>query len=270
MQRALDWLKAIPTINVLSPNGGETYYAGDTCDILWESISFEDSVKIEYCYINGGDTTCSTIEDTTTNDGVYSWTVPDTPSDSCLIIISDVEDWFPSDTSDDYFSIINYLIVMSPNGEEIWMKDSTYNILWESISTKDSVEIEYSTNAGFTWSSIVDTTTNDGVYPWTVPDTPSDSCLVRISDVDDGIPSDTSDDYFSIIDYLPGDADGNGIVDLGDMLLLISYLYKGGDPPVPLAAGDPNGDCVLDLGDVLYLVSYLYKGGAAPQAGCAY
>jgi len=177
MQRVLDWLKAIPTINVLYPNGGESWFVDSTYCILWESISFKDSVEIEICCIDGGDTTCSTIVDTTTNDGIYCWTVPDTPSDSCLVIISDVDNENPSDTSDDYFSISN---------------------------------------------------------------------------------------------YLPGDADGNGTVDLGDMLFLISFLYKGGDPPVPMAAGDPNGDCVLDLGDVLYLVSYLYKGGPAPQAGCAY
>jgi len=73
---------------------------------------------------------------------------------------------------------------------------------------------------------------------------------------------------FLIIDYLPGDADGNGTVDLGDILFLISYLYKGGPAPVPMAVGNVNADCVVDLGDVLYLISYLYKGGPAPQPSC--
>ena len=69
--------------------------------------------------------------------------------------------------------------------------------------------------------------------------------------------------------YLPGDVNGDQIVDLGDVLFLISYLYKGGTAPDPTASGDPNADCLADLGDVLYLISYLYKDGPAPQPGCA-
>jgi len=274
MQKVLDWFKAPgPTINVISPNGGEDWFVDSTYYILWESISFKDSVKIEIRCTNNGVTTCSTIVDTTTNDGTYCWTVPDTPSDSCLIIVSDVENANPSDTSDDYFRIINYINVMSPNGEEPWFVDSTYNVLWQSISSKDSVKIEYCyTDGGLTTcSNIVDTTTNDGVYPWIIPDTPSDSCLIIVSDVGDGIPLDTSDGLFCIIDYLPGDFNipgGDEVVDLGDVVFLINYLYKDGNPPDPMAAADVTADCVVDLGDVVYLINYLYKGGDPPKPTC--
>jgi len=64
--------------------------------------------------------------------------------------------------------------------------------------------------------------------------------------------------------YMHGDANGDGIIDLADVLSLISYLYKDGDPPTPLDAGDANCDGALDLTDVLYLINYLYKGGPAP------
>jgi len=63
-----------------------------------------------------------------------------------------------------------------------------------------------------------------------------------------------------------GDANGDGIIDLGDVLYVISYLYKGGPAPDPFEAGDCDCDGIVDLGDVLYLISYLYKGGPAP--GC--
>ena len=271
MQRVLEWFKAIPAINVMYPNGGESWFVDSTYCILWESISFKDSVEIEICCIDGGETTCSTIVDTTTNDGVYCWTVLDIPSDSCLIIISDVDNGNPSDTSDDYFQIINYINVMSPNGEETWFIDSTYCILWESISTKDSVKIEYSTNGGTTWSTIQDNTTNDGIYCWTVPDTPSDSCLIRISDVGDGIPIDTSDGLFCIIHYyLPGDFNvpNDEVVNIGDVVFLIGYLFKSGDPPEPMAAADVNADCVVNLGDVVYLINYLFRGADPPQPSC--
>jgi len=61
-----------------------------------------------------------------------------------------------------------------------------------------------------------------------------------------------------------GDVNGDGVVDLGDVLHLINYLYKGGPAPDPLEAGDVNCDGVVDLGDVLYLINYLYKGGPPP------
>jgi len=66
--------------------------------------------------------------------------------------------------------------------------------------------------------------------------------------------------------YIRGDANGDGIIDLADVLYLINYLYKGGPAPDPFEAGDCTCDGIVDLGDVLYLISYLYKGGPAP--GC--
>ena len=68
--------------------------------------------------------------------------------------------------------------------------------------------------------------------------------------------------------YVYGDADGDDIITLGDLLFIISYLYKGGSPPDPLSAGDPNGDCVIDIGDVLTLTNYLYRMGSPLKRGC--
>ena len=69
-----------------------------------------------------------------------------------------------------------------------------------------------------------------------------------------------------------GDVNSDCIVNLGDVLYLISYLYKGGPSPNPHRAGDVNCDGTLDLGDLLYLISYLYKGGPAPVSSetCEY
>jgi len=55
-------------------------------------------------------------------------------------------------------------------------------------------------------------------------------------------------------------------MDLGDVLHLINYLYKGGPAPNPFETGDVDCNGGIDLGDVLYLINYLYKGGPVP--GC--
>jgi len=66
-----------------------------------------------------------------------------------------------------------------------------------------------------------------------------------------------------------GDVNYNGVVELGDVVYLISYLYKSGPVPLPsLCVGDVNNDNVVELGDLVYLISYLYKSGPAPSPDC--
>jgi hypothetical protein len=69
---------------------------------------------------------------------------------------------------------------------------------------------------------------------------------------------------FQFTVFVAGDANGDGTVDIGDVVYLVNYLYKGGLAPDPIQAGDANGDAVVDVGDVVYLINYLYKGGDPP------
>ena len=64
---------------------------------------------------------------------------------------------------------------------------------------------------------------------------------------------------------LRGDANGDGVIDIGDVVYLINYLYKNGSAPVPLENGDANCDSSVDVGDVVYLINYLFKGGPEPS-----
>ncbi len=89
------------------------------------------------------------------------------------------------------------ITVTSPNGGQNWAAGSSQTITWSSTETVGNVKIEYSTNNGNSWSTIVASTSNDGTYSWTVPDVSSSQCLVRISETD-GTPTDTSDSVFSI------------------------------------------------------------------------
>jgi hypothetical protein len=65
--------------------------------------------------------------------------------------------------------------------------------------------------------------------------------------------------------FICGDVTGDGIgPDLGDVVYLIAYQYRGGPPPKPKVSGDCNCDGVVELGDVVYLIAYQYKGGPPP------
>jgi len=71
-----------------------------------------------------------------------------------------------------------------------------------------------------------------------------------------------------IATYRLGDANNNSAVNILDVTNLISYLYKGGIPPVCPNSADPNGDCAINILDITSLINYLYKGGPAPLPGC--
>ncbi|NIA28445.1 MAG: hypothetical protein GWP06_00865 [Actinobacteria bacterium] len=86
----------------------------------------------------------------------------------------------------------------SPNGGEVWTVNSVHNITWSSSDFSGSVKIELSTDDGTSWAPIVSSTGNTGSYSWTIPNATSQTCLIRISDATDGIPSDVSDSNFEI------------------------------------------------------------------------
>jgi len=68
--------------------------------------------------------------------------------------------------------------------------------------------------------------------------------------------------------YAYGDANGDGVANVADLIYLVNYLFLDGPLPDPLSAGDPNRDCTIDMADLIYLVNYLYLDGPIPQRGC--
>jgi len=66
----------------------------------------------------------------------------------------------------------------------------------------------------------------------------------------------------------PGDANADSLVQLGDVVRLLDYLYRFGKPPCIPESADANGSCVVELGDIVQLIEYLYRHGPAPKPGC--
>jgi hypothetical protein len=66
-----------------------------------------------------------------------------------------------------------------------------------------------------------------------------------------------------------GDVNNDSVVDVGDIVYLVSYLYRGSSAPLPQSCkGDVNNDDIVNVGDVVFLVSFLYRGGPAPNPNC--
>lgn len=96
------------------------------------------------------------------------------------------------------------ITVLIPNGGEVWGIGSNHNIMWENTGVIANVKIEYSKD-GFTGDihEIIDSTENDGAYLWNVPDDPSDTVRVRVSDASSILINDISDEDFTITEFVP-------------------------------------------------------------------
>lgn len=104
------------------------------------------------------------------------------------------------------------LTLKYPNGEESLRGGNSTNISWERENVV-SVDIDYSIDNGTNWVSIATgVSALEGKYTWTVPETFSEMCLVRVTDSDDATVSDTSDQSFAIF---KGDNANYTIVVLG-------------------------------------------------------
>ena len=67
-------------------------------------------------------------------------------------------------------------------------------------------------------------------------------------------------------DGIRGDANLDGAILVDDLVLLVNYLFKGGQPPTCIEEGDANGSGFILVDDLTLLVNYLFKSGLPPVA----
>lgn len=65
--------------------------------------------------------------------------------------------------------------------------------------------------------------------------------------------------------FMCGDVDNDTTVGLADVVYLINYVLKSGDPPEPYVfVGDVTCEGVVDIVDVVHLINYLFRDGPTP------
>jgi parallel beta-helix repeat protein len=184
-----------------------------------------------------------------------------------------VDLWYSSDNT-----IFSNTFTNCGNGLHLY--DSSENIIYHNnfISNTQHVVISYCTNL---W---------DNGYPsggnyWDNHPNPHDNYCGENQDIpctgdgiiDLGPPSGGLNPYTITVGeqdtypllhpctFICGDCNNDGGVNIGDVVYLINYLFKGGPAPILLESGDVNADGILNVGDVVYLLNYLFRGGPPPQ-----
>ena len=89
---------------------------------------------------------------------------------------------------------------------------------------------------------------------------------VKATDSSNPNKTDTQELYILVteIQYIRGDVNHDLVVDVGDVIYIVNYLYANGPEPLPLESADVNCDGIVNISDVVYLVNYLFKGGPPP------
>ena len=192
----------IPLISITSPVGGDRWQVGTYHTIKWISYNVI-SVKIEYS-TDTGINWFKVTDSTSAALGHYSLIIPNTPSTQCIVRITDINKPNLSNINNGVFTIttdhIPTISINRPRGGENWGVGQVQDIRWES-SYVNSVKIEYTTDNEITWNNIIDPTlVYFGIqdYAWTIPNTPSTQCKVRITDIADYTIKSTSDSVFTI------------------------------------------------------------------------
>ncbi|HCI44446.1 MAG TPA: hypothetical protein DE315_02785, partial [Candidatus Omnitrophica bacterium] len=176
---------------VSEPNGGETWYVGDTNrKIKWQATGPVPTVRIEYSKNNGGQWT-EIIADATAGAGAgeYTWpAVADAISDQCLMRVSSTSDPTVIDVSNAVFFIKGKLQVTAPDANTRWVAGSSGNaITWVRTGSIANVKIDYAVDGGlFDNPIIASTNAANQTFAWNnLPNHVSNSYIVKVTDLND-------------------------------------------------------------------------------------
>jgi len=77
--------------------------------------------------------------------------------------------------------------------------------------------------------------------------------------------------YWQTFDFaggVCGEVNGDGAINIGDVVFVINYIFREGPPSDPLCLSDANGDGAVNIGDPVFIISYIFREGPPPVTDC--
>jgi len=163
------------SITVTSPNGSENWQIGSTHNITWNSSGVPGNIIIK---LMKGGSMLGSIAYNIANSGSYSWTInniagnPIVAGSNYKVLVRSFNDHSIEDQSNSNFTISSTpsggsITVTNPDGGEIWPKNSTKNITWNSSGVSGNIIIKLM-KGGSMLGSIAYNIANTGSYSWTI------------------------------------------------------------------------------------------------------
>ncbi|HEX3073943.1 MAG TPA: hypothetical protein VHP30_10055, partial [Ignavibacteriales bacterium] len=192
----------INKLSITSPNtGSEIWMAGKSYNITW-SAELVGTINIEYAA--DGVSYSPLASGLNSSLGSWTWNIDQFQAATTTGKIRIVETGAGTSTQDESDAAfkIAKLQLSTPNGGDFYQVGKTYGIVWSSENIAN-VKLEYTTDDGTSWSTIIASTpsVNPYTYNWTVPaGAVSSQARVRVSDASDATynRSDLSDNLFTI------------------------------------------------------------------------
>ena len=176
-----------PTLD--DPNDGDDicdatpkydWYASSGADEYWLQVSTSSSFSPLEIDVDGITNTYYTPGSGLPTGDTYYWHVK----------AGNTAGWSDWSSTWDFHLGDEYITIWTP--PNLYVGD-TFDISWDyCMADDDEVDIEYSTNGGGTWLPIAINWDAGINYPWTVPNTPSDNCRMKVSNASGGSPENES------------------------------------------------------------------------------
>ncbi|MEI6062554.1 MAG: Ser-Thr-rich GPI-anchored membrane family protein, partial [Bacteroidota bacterium] len=152
-------------IIVVSPNGGENWCVGNSCQVKWvDNIAEYARIELWKGGVFSALITSSAISP-------YTWIIPTSviPGNDYRVKVTGLSNAASSDFSDADFTISqgSFITVLSPNGGEFWARGSTHMIAWLDNIPQD-VRIELWKGGAFC-NLITQGTASNGSFAWAIP-----------------------------------------------------------------------------------------------------
>jgi len=215
-----------PTVAVTAPNGGETWYGGDSQNITF-NMNSPYSSTLSYLIqmsTDGGGTwsdniTASWVTGQTIGDKTYSWTVSHIRDTQCRIqvLARDLAGKIGNDSSNANFTIADdtapTVTVTAPATGVNWYAGSSQTIAWTAsdlVAGNLTYALYYSTD-GTSYTQIVGAggsdTQGNKTYAWTVatPAATSATCKIKVTAVDAATSPNTGTGYSGTFTITPLD-----------------------------------------------------------------
>ncbi len=176
---------------------------------------------------------------------------------------ADIQGRFPITVSDPLTgTLVNCFMKNTSNGAQVYYKNSWHDLDmiitvmgYSHTATRDLIGSDISADGG--WS-----------FDWTGSNLVSDSLYyitATATDADGHAGVATSLVRYKCQAYAKGDYNGDGQMNIGDIILLSNFIYRGGAAPAGgayRADADCNGQ--IDVSDVVIAIRYLFLNGTPP------
>jgi len=163
-------------------------------DVDWLEYRVTNGPSASYTSLGGPDPSITVVDTGVFSIALGGYTEPGTHT----VTVEATKAKFYSGLAVPRFAVS--ITVTSPTDGDILEQHAQHNITWTTAPPwSPDVTLSVSTNSGASWSTIATGVTNTGSYLWTVPESVSDKCRIRVMPETVVPAAGMSEGYFSIV-----------------------------------------------------------------------